>query len=174
VPVLRKTRSASPATRRIRACRRKVYRGIHNVLGTIERAEEVRRHARKPLSRPELSARDGSENLYHPNDEIGDVIRYFRPAARRYFNVHFPQYPRPSRYFVAEISPTKAMWNFVKALRSTAKSAMKTFDARSLRRMWWCGQRMGARMRIRFRIRLYPRSDPGAKNISSEYSVSAQ
>jgi len=55
--------------------------------GHHRRAEEVRRHARKPYHGLNFCQGTVSENLYHPNDEIGDVIRYFG-SRKKIFNVH--------------------------------------------------------------------------------------
>jgi len=57
-----------------------------------------------------------TEGLTHPNEEIGDVIRWFG-SRKKIFNVHFRNIRGGRDNFVAEIFPDEGDVDFVKALK---------------------------------------------------------
>jgi len=57
-----------------------------------------------------------SEDLYHPNDELPDVIRWFG-SRKKIFNVHFRNIRGGRDNFVAEMFPDEGDVDFVKMLK---------------------------------------------------------
>jgi mannonate dehydratase len=92
------------------------YRGIHNVLGTIDGLKKFIAMHENPYHGLNFCQGTVSENLYHPNDEIGDVIRYFGNR-KKIFNVHFRNIKGHRDDFVAEMFPDEGDVDFVKALK---------------------------------------------------------
>ena len=57
-----------------------------------------------------------SEDLYHPNEELPDVIRWFG-SRKKIFNVHFRNIRGGRDNFVAEMFPDEGDVDFVKMLK---------------------------------------------------------
>jgi mannonate dehydratase len=57
-----------------------------------------------------------SEDLYHPNDELPEVIRWFG-SRKKIFNVHFRNIRGGRDDFVAEMFPDEGDVDFVKMLK---------------------------------------------------------
>ena len=92
------------------------YRGIHNVLGTIDGLKKFVAMHESPYHGLNFCQGTVSENLNRPNDEIGDVIRYFG-SRKKIFNVHFRNIKGHRDDFVAEMFPDEGDVDFVKALK---------------------------------------------------------
>jgi mannonate dehydratase len=92
------------------------YRGISNVLGTIDGLKKFIAMHESPYHGLNFCQGTVSENLYHPNEEIGDVIRYFG-SRKKIFNVHFRNIKGHRDDFVAEMFPDEGDVDFVKALK---------------------------------------------------------
>ena len=92
------------------------YRGIHNVLGTIDGLKKFISMHENPYHGLNFCQGTVSEDLNHPNDEIGDVIRYFG-SRKKIFNVHFRNIKGHRDDFVAEMFPDEGDVDFVKALK---------------------------------------------------------
>jgi mannonate dehydratase len=92
------------------------YRGITNVLGTIDGLKKFVAMHESPYHGLNFCQGTVSENLYHPNEEIGDVIRYFG-SRKKIFNVHFRNIKGHRDDFVAEMFPDEGDVDFVKALK---------------------------------------------------------
>ena len=92
------------------------YRGIHNVLGTIDGLKKFIAMHESPYHGLNFCQGTVSENLFNPNDEIGDVIRYFG-SRKKIFNVHFRNIKGGRDDFVAEMFPDEGDVDFVKALK---------------------------------------------------------
>jgi len=92
------------------------YRGIHNVLGTIDGLKKFISLHENPYHGLNFCQGTVSENLNHPNDEIGDVVRYFG-SRKKIFNVHFRNIKGHRDDFVAEMFPDEGDVDFVKVLK---------------------------------------------------------
>jgi mannonate dehydratase len=92
------------------------YRGITNVLGTIDGLKKFVAMHESPYHGLNFCQGTVSENLNHPNEEIGDVIRYFG-GRKKIFNVHFRNIRGHRDDFVAEMFPDEGDVDFVKALK---------------------------------------------------------
>ncbi|MFO1248748.1 MAG: mannonate dehydratase [Alphaproteobacteria bacterium] len=92
------------------------YRGISTPLGTFEGMKKFIALHENPYHGLNFCQGTMSENLDHPNDEIGDVIRYFGHR-KKIFNVHFRNIRGHRDDFVAEMFPDEGDVDFVRALK---------------------------------------------------------
>ena len=92
------------------------YLGIHNVLGTIDGLKKFIGLHESPYHGLNFCQGTVSEDLYHPNDELPDVIRWFG-SRKKIFNVHFRNITGGRDNFVAEMFPDEGDVDFVKMLK---------------------------------------------------------
>ncbi len=92
------------------------YRGIDRVLGTIDGLKRFVGMHESPYHGLNFCQGTVSEDLYHPNEELPDVVRWFG-SRKKIFNVHFRNIKGGRDNFVAEMFPDEGDVDFVKMLK---------------------------------------------------------
>ncbi|HWC63327.1 MAG TPA: mannonate dehydratase [Rhizomicrobium sp.] len=93
------------------------YRGVDRVLGTMDGLKKFVQMHESPWHGLNFCQGTISETLYHPNEELADVIRWFG-SRKKIFNVHFRNITGGRYNFVAEMFPDEGDVDFVKALKA--------------------------------------------------------
>jgi mannonate dehydratase len=92
------------------------YRGINTPMGTVDGLKRFVTMHESPYHGLNFCQGTVSEDLENPNEEIGDVIRWFGNR-KKIFNVHFRNIRGHRSDFVAEMFPDEGDVDFVKALK---------------------------------------------------------
>src|SRR3954464_1482202 len=92
------------------------YRGIHTVLGTIYGLKKFVGLHESPYHGLNFCQGTISEDLENPNEQIGDVVRWFG-SRKKIFNVQFRNIRGHRSDFVAEMFPDEGDVDFVKVLK---------------------------------------------------------